>query len=74
MKPYLTNLKKELAKAKSEGKVAEQDADPICFSLFEQICIWAVMSGQIFVWVFLVLQWNLMARASNVDSISFSNF
>lgn len=56
MKPYLSNLKKELAKAKSDGKVSEKDADPICFSLYEQICIWAVMSGRIFVWVFLVLQ------------------
>ena len=74
MKPYLMNLKKELAKAKSDGKVSEKDADPICFSLYEQSCIWAVMSGRIFVWVFLVLQWNLMARASNVDAISFSNF
>jgi len=74
MTPYLDNLKKELVKAKSNGKVSEQDADPICFGLYEQLCKWAVMRGLIFVWVFLVLQWSLMARACNVDSISFQNF
>ena len=74
MKPYLKNLKTELNKAKSDGKVAEKDADPICFALYEVLCQWAVSTGNIFVWVFLVLQWNLMARAANVDGISFSNF
>ena len=74
MTPYLDNLKKELTKAKSHGNVSEQDADPICFGLYKQLCKWAVRTGMIFVWVFLVLQWNLMARACNVDSISFQNF
>eukprot|EP00973_Karenia_brevis_P070538 9804913-Karenia_brevis.AAC.1 len=64
MRPYLDNLEKELADAKSDGKVTEQDADPICFGLYKQLCIWAVMTGR----------WNLMARPMNVDGISFQNF
>ena len=74
MTPYLDNLKKQLTEAKSDGKVSEQDADPICFGLYEQLCKWAVMTGRIFVWIFLVLQWSLIARACNIDSLSFQNF
>jgi len=74
MVPYLDNLKKQLTLAKSDGKVSEQDADPICFGLYEQLCTWAVMTGRIFVWIFLVLQWNLIARACNIDSLGFQNF
>jgi len=33
MKTYLDTFKKEATKAKSEGKMKEQDADPIPFAL-----------------------------------------
>ena len=38
------------------------------------ICLWALVSKNIFAWVFTVFQWNLMARSINVDTLTIQNF
>jgi hypothetical protein len=74
MKSYLDSLEKQSAAARSNGKMDERDADPWCFTLFMLICTWAVETGNIFVWAFLVLQWSIMGRCCNVDAIGLHNF
>lgn len=65
--------KKEYSAAKKEGRVEENEAEPINSKLFTNMCIWAVKENNIFVWVFGLLQWNLMARSIGVDPIGFHN-
>ena len=65
--------KKEYADAKEDGRTEENDAEPISAILFTMLCTWAVHENNIFVWVFGLMQWNLMARSINVDPISFHN-
>ena len=71
MKAFIKNIKKEKATAKSEGKYNEKDADEIPFSLFEAICCWAIMTGNILIWAFTVVQWNIMGRSVNVGPLGF---
>jgi len=65
--------KKEHASAKADGRTEENDAEPISSILFTMMCTWAVQEGNIFVWVFGLMQWNLMARSINVDPSLFHN-
>jgi len=51
----------------------EKSADPISFSLFRMILTWAVERGNIFVWVWTILQWNLMARSISIDPLALHN-
>ena len=73
MKAFIKTFKKEKAAAKSEGKCDEKDADEIPFTLFEGICCWAIKSGNIMLWTFTVVQWNIMGRSVNVDPLGFHN-
>ena len=73
MDTFLTSFKKEEANAKSEGNVDERAADPISFTLFRQILKWALDSGNIFVWVWTIIQWNLMARSISIDPLALHN-
>ena len=73
MKAFIKTFKKEKAAAKSEGKCDEKDADEIPFSLFEAICRWAINSGNLMIWAFTVVQWNIMGRSINVDPLGFHN-
>lgn len=74
MKAYLDTVKKQSATQKSDGKTEERDADPWHLPLVKLICRWAVETGNIFVWAFLLLQWNIMGRSCNVDAIGLHNF
>ena len=65
--------KKEYADAKADGRTEENDAEPISSTLFTMMCMWAVQENNIFVWVFSLMQWNLMARSINVDPLCFHN-
>ena len=71
---YIDSWKKENQSAKKDGKVTEQEADPITFPLYRKICFEAVKRGLIFLWVFTVLQWNCMARSINIDNLQFNCF
>ena len=70
---FLASYRKELADAKSQGNVDEKSADPISFSLFRQILSWAIDDGNVFVWTWTILQWNLMARSISIDPLALHN-
>jgi hypothetical protein len=71
---FLTSYRKETVDAKKEGKLDEQEADPITWSLFKLILSWAVDTSNFFVWTYSILQWNCMARSVNIGSLGFHNF
>ena len=74
MDRFLASYKKETCKARKEGKLDEQDSDPITFVLYHLICTWAIATGNVFVWVWTTLQWNCMARSISIDPLGFHNF
>ena len=37
------------------------------------MCKWALEENNVYVWVFSLLQWNLMARSINVDPLALHN-
>ena len=74
MQHFLSSLKREKTNAKKEGKVEEKEADPITFSLYVNICQYAIEVGDLFLWAYTVCQWNCMARSINMDNLSFSQF
>ena len=74
MKKFLLSFKKETKQAKVMGDLDEENADPIPWALFVQICHWALLSGNIFVWVFSVMQWNCLGRSVSIDPLGFHNF
>ena len=71
---FLQAFRKQVAKAKCSGDTEEQEADPIPFGLYVLICTWGVQMGNIMLWVWSVLQWNLLAQSVNVEPLSFQNF
>ena len=71
MNVFLDSTRKEKVQAKKKGEFHEQEADPISFELYRQICKFALDDGDIFVWAFTVLQWNCMARSKNIDDLTF---
>jgi hypothetical protein len=73
MDSFLASFKKETADARRKGNVDEKSADPICYTLFRLILIWAVEKGNMFVWVWTILQWNLMARSISIDPLALHN-
>ena len=73
MNNFIGSYKKEHAEASNNGKVDEKSADPISYSLFRLILKWAIETGNIFVWVWTILQWNLMARSISIDPLVLHN-
>ena len=73
MKTFLKTLKKEKANARSNGNVEEKEADAIPWTLFEAMCRWALTLGNVMVWTFTIIQWNIMGRSINVDPLGFHN-
>jgi hypothetical protein len=67
------SFKKETTDACSHGNVDEKSADPISFSLFRLILTWAIEQGNIFAWVWTILQWNLMAWSILIDPLALHN-
>jgi hypothetical protein len=74
MEKFLTSFKKETAKAKKDGNLDEQEADPISWSLFRLMLGWLLESKNVFVWVYSILQWNCMARSINIGVLGLHNF
>jgi hypothetical protein len=70
---FLFCFKKEFAQAKKQGNTDEREADAVSSSLLSLLLIWAVEEGNVFVWVFCLCMWHLMARSCNVDCLSFHN-
>ena len=73
MKQYLDSLKKSKVRAKKDGELDENEADPIGMPLYHLICEWAISIGDIFLWVFTVLLWNCMSRCVNIDDLQLGN-
>lgn len=73
MDTWMVAYKKEYAGAKKDGRVEENDAQPINAVLFTLFCTWALQENNVFLWVFGLMQWNMMARSINVDPIGFHN-
>lgn len=73
MKAYLENMKKEKATAKIGGKTDEQEADPIPFVLYKDICQWSLESGNLMLWTYTITQWNCMGRSCNIAPLGFRN-
>lgn len=73
MKKFLESYKKEVAAQKKLGKVEEFDSDAFTFPLVRTLCSWFLKSGDVISWLFLLMQWNCMARSINIDCIGFSN-
>ena len=74
MDKWMRSYWKEAAKAKSEGHLEEQEADPVSFTLFCLWMQWAVYDKNPFVWVFGLLQWSFMARSISISTLAFHNF
>ena len=72
--PFLAAYKKEHASNKKKGNVDEQEADPISMSLFQKICHWALETGNVFLWVWVLLQWHAIGRSITIDPTSFHHF
>jgi hypothetical protein len=68
---FLFCFKKEFAQAKKQGNTDEREADAVSSSLFSLLVLWAVEEGNVFVWVFCLFMWHLMARSCNVSSVVF---
>lgn len=68
------SLKVTSQEAKMFGLVDERAADAIPFPLFRNLCEWAIMTGNIFLWVMALLQWNCIARCQNIDELTFKMF
>jgi hypothetical protein len=71
---FLSSFRKETVEAKKEGKLDEQEADPISWSLFNLLLDWALDTSNIFIWTYSLLQWNCMARSVNIGGLGFHNF
>jgi hypothetical protein len=74
MDKFLQSYRKETVDAKKEGKLDEQEADPISWSLFKLLLRWALDTCNVFVWTYSIIQWNCMARSINIGTIGFHNF
>jgi hypothetical protein len=73
MKKFLASFKKETNQAKVMGNLDEENAEPILWTLFVQICLRALLHENVFVWVFFVLQWNCLGRSVLIDPLGFHN-
>jgi hypothetical protein len=74
MEKFLNSFKKETRTAKANGQLDENEADPISWALLRRMCQWALEEGNIFVWVYSLLQWGCMARSISIGSLAFHNF
>ena len=70
---YLHGYKKLTVQKKKDGKLSEEEADPITHTLFKLLLNWAIASNNIFAWFWCLMQWNCMARSANVDPLGFHN-
>ena len=71
---YLKGFKKEFIANKRKGNVDEESEDPIPKLLYNLILGWLLENNNILVWVWTLLQWNLMARSASVDPLRLGNF
>ena len=73
MKKFLDNYKKEVASKNKEGAVDESNTDPFTFPLYCLVANWFIKENNLFSWLFIIFQWNYMARSISIDHIGFTN-
>ena len=73
MKTFKISLKKEKKKAKQDGELDEEEADPISSTLCTRLCEWMVEEDLSFVWAFSLTQWACMARSASIDPLAWHN-
>ena len=71
---FLSAFQRQVATTKSNGDVDEADTDPIPKDLYSNITVWSVDEGNVYVWGWTTLQWNLIGRCANVELLGFHNF
>ena len=52
----------------------ESEADPFSWSLYKLILQWTIEDGDVYVWIFTILQWNCMARSINIGELAYHIF
>jgi hypothetical protein len=60
MDQHMASFKKEYTVEKKNGNVDEHEADAISRALLQLLMKWAMQEGNIFVWCFALLMWNLI--------------
>ena len=70
---YIKSYKKEVGGARKSREIDQQEADPISWTLFNLFVGWALEDGNVFVWVYALLQWNCMARSINISPLGLHN-
>ena len=73
MDTFLSSYRNEVKIAKKNGQVDENKADKIPYTLLCLFVGWALDQGNIFIWVWSILQWHLMGRAISIDPLSLHN-
>ena len=77
MTDMFAGLKRTISMEVQDGNGSiKKGKDPMSFDLYQWMCEYNLKSGKsegIFTQAFLVLSWNLMCRASNVESIHFNH-
>ena len=70
---FLICFRKEFAQAKKQGNMDERERNAGSGILLLLLVLWAVGEGNIFVRVFCLCMWHLMAHSCNVDCLAFHN-
>jgi len=52
IRAHLLLIRKEHAQAKGDGETEDQEADPISFEFYKELCLWSIQSKQIDDWAF----------------------
>lgn len=71
---WLNSYRKETRIGARDGRLDESEADPVPFTMFRHWLEWSLEANNLYVWVFALLQWNLMARSISVGTLCFHNF
>ena len=74
MKVFLANYKKKFATAKQKGEVTEQASEKLSSGVYRFLSLQAIKDGNSFLWAWLTMQWNLMCRSINVQTILLEHF
>ena len=73
MHSFLQSFKQETADALSHGNVDEKSANPKSVLHFCLIQTCTIEQGGTVVWVWMIIQWNLMARSIPTDPWALHN-
>jgi len=71
---FFKGLRRKDANEKQEGtRKAKEGKDDIPFAVYEWLCRYFIMDGDVFSWSYLVLCWNVMCRTNNVAGMKITH-